>query len=108
MAPENLLELLQQRRPLLESRGAQRHPSASPTANPTEVKAEKSEALTSRQIHPPSFLLVHLDLERRQFLTESSFYRRTQPALSRVSIDKDDEVIGESGVVDARPPLVAG
>jgi hypothetical protein len=43
MAPENLLECAQQRSPLLHTRGAKRHPSASPTANPTEVKAEKSE-----------------------------------------------------------------
>jgi hypothetical protein len=37
-------------------------------------------------------------LERRQFLTKRSFHRRAQPALPRVGIDKDDEVIGESGV----------
>jgi hypothetical protein len=69
--------------------GAKRHPSVSPTANPTEVKAEKSEALALRQVHPPSLLLVHLDLERRQFLTESSLDRRAQPVLSRVCVYKD-------------------
>src|SRR5262249_27627340 len=106
MAAENLLERAPQRRPLVPPRGAKRHPSVSPTANPTEVKAKKSEALALRQIHPPRLLLVHLDVERRQFLTKSSFNRRAQPALPRVSIDKDDEVIGESGVFDARPPLV--
>src|SRR5262252_4961665 len=107
-AAENLLERAQQRRPLVPPRGAQRHPSVAPTANPTEVKAKKSEALTLRQVHPPSLLLVHLDVERRQFLPKSSFNRRAQPVLSRVSIDKDDEVIGKSGVFDARPPLVPG
>jgi hypothetical protein len=45
MASENLLELVQQRSPLLQSRGPQRHPSVSPTANPTELKTQKSEAL---------------------------------------------------------------
>src|SRR5262245_28233858 len=79
MAAENLLERTQQRRPLFPPRGAQRHPSVSPTANPTEVKAEKSEALALRQVHPPSLLLVHLDVERRQYLTESPFDRRAQP-----------------------------
>src|SRR4029434_10939266 len=78
MAAENLLERAQQRRPLLHPRGAKRHPSVSPTANPTEVKAEKSEALALREVHPPTLLLVHLDLERRQFLSKSPCHRRTQ------------------------------
>ena len=108
MAAENLLERAQQRRPLFPLRGVKRHPSVSPTANPTEVKAEKSEALALRQVHPPSLLLVHLDVERRQFLTESPFDRRAQPVLSRVGIYEDHEVIGESSVFDARPPLIAG
>src|SRR5438445_10622140 len=83
MAAENLLERAQQRRPLFHPRGAKRHPSVSPTANPTEVKAENSEALALREVHPPTLLLVHLDLERRQLLAESPFHRRAQPALSR-------------------------
>src|SRR5712691_4667879 len=58
MASKYLLELVQQRRPLLALRGTQRHPSASPTANPTELKAEKSEALTLREVHPPTLVLV--------------------------------------------------
>src|SRR5712691_9494724 len=43
-AAENLLERAQQRRLLRHPRGAKRHPSASPAANPTEVKAQISEA----------------------------------------------------------------
>jgi hypothetical protein len=102
VASENLLELLQQRCPLLQSRGTQRHPSVSPTANPTKLKTKKSEALALREVHPPSFLLVHLDLEYRQLLAEAPFHRRTQPLPSRVSIDEDHQVIGEAGVFDAR------
>ncbi len=94
MAAEYLLEHAQERRPLVSPRGAKRHPSVSPTANPTEVKAEKSEALALRQVHPPSLLLVHFDLERRQFLTESSFDRRSQPVLSRVRVYEDHEWSG--------------
>src|SRR5262249_44770662 len=41
MTSEHLLECVQQRRPLLATRCQQRHPSASPTANPTELEAEK-------------------------------------------------------------------
>src|SRR5467141_4051871 len=76
-------------RPLFHPRGAKRHPSASPTANPTEVKAEKSEAFPLREVHPPSLLLVHLDVECRQFLSKSPFDRRTEPALARMSVHQD-------------------
>src|SRR2546426_6849395 len=92
MVSENRLERAQQRRPLFHPRGAKRHPSVSPTANPTEVKAEKSEALALREVHPPSLLLVHLDLERRQFLSKSPFDRRTKPALARMSVHQDHQV----------------
>ena len=34
----------------------------------------------------PRGLLVHLDLERRQFLSKSPFDRRTKPALARMSV----------------------
>src|SRR5262249_3913986 len=88
MAAEDLLERAHRRRPLLALGGAKRHPSVSPTANSTDVKAQKSEALALRQVHPTRLLLVHLDVERCQFLTKSSFNRRAQPALSWVSIDK--------------------
>jgi hypothetical protein len=84
MPAENRLEGAQQRRPLLHPRGAKRHPSVSPTANPTEVKPQKSEALALREVHPPTLLLVHLDLERRQFLSKSPFHRRTEPVLARM------------------------
>src|SRR5712691_2966863 len=93
MAAENLLER------------AQRHPSVAPRANPTEVKAQKSEALALREVHPPTLLLVHLDLERRQFLSESPFDRRTKPALARMPVHQDHKIIGEPGVLDIRPSL---
>src|SRR5712691_8389301 len=56
MTPKDLLERLQQRRPLLGSRCPQGHPSASPTANPTELKAQKSEALALREVHSQTLL----------------------------------------------------
>ena len=108
MASENLLERAQQRRPLLASRGPQRHPSASPTANPTELKAQKSEALALREVHPPTLLLVHLDLERRQLLPQSPFHRRAKPALARMCVHQHHQIIGEPGVFDVRPLLVRG
>jgi hypothetical protein len=50
MASKDLLERLQQRLALLGAWRPQRHPSASPTANPTEFKAQKPEALALRQV----------------------------------------------------------
>src|SRR5262249_1933476 len=45
MTSKHGLERPQQRRPLLALWRAPRHPSAATTANPTELKAEKSEVL---------------------------------------------------------------
>jgi len=53
----------------------------------------------------PRGLLVHLDLERRQFLSKSPFDRRTKPALARMPVHQDHQIIGEPGVLDIRPPL---
>jgi hypothetical protein len=58
MASKDLLECLQQRRPLLAWRRAQRHPSASST-----------------------LLHVDLDLQCRQLFPQSLFHRRAQPDL---------------------------
>jgi hypothetical protein len=85
MTSKDLLERLQQRRPLLASRRPQRHPSAPPTANPMELKAQKSEALALRQVHSPTLLLVHLDLQCRQLFPQPLFHRRAQPTLPRMS-----------------------
>jgi hypothetical protein len=86
MASKDLPECLQQRRPLLPSRRLQRHPSASSTPNPTELKAQKSKALALRQVHSPTLFLVHLDLQFRQLLPQSLFHRRTQPTLPRMGV----------------------
>jgi hypothetical protein len=62
--PRNIsLSIAQQCRPLLASRRPQRHPSSPTTADATELKAEKSEALSLLKIHLPALLLLHLNLE---------------------------------------------
>src|SRR5260370_309552 len=53
----------------------------------------------------PNLLFDHLDLERRQSLSKSPFDRRTEPALARMSVHQDHQVIGEPGVFHIRPPL---
>src|SRR5260370_37017909 len=65
MAAENLLERLQQRRPLLDSRREQRHPSVSPAANATELQSDKSEGHPLRGAQRASALLGHPRPRRR-------------------------------------------
>ena len=55
------------------------------TANPTELEAEKSEALALGEVDPPTLLLVHRDLECGKLLAKPLFRRRAEPMLSRVS-----------------------
>ena len=62
MTSKDRLERLQQCRPLLSSRRPERHPSASPLANPRELKSEKPEALALHEVHSPTLLLVDCDL----------------------------------------------
>src|SRR5262249_560389 len=86
MTSEDLLERLQQRRSLLASRRPQRHPSASPTPNPPELNAYKSEVLALREVHSPPLPLVPPALQYRQPPPQSLFHRRTQPALPRMGV----------------------
>jgi hypothetical protein len=107
MASKDLPECLQQRRPLLPSRRPQRHPSASSTPNSTELKAQKSKALARRQVHAPTLLLVHLDLQLRQLLPQSLFHRPAQPTLPRMDGHQHHEIISKPRVFQVRPLLIA-
>src|SRR4029450_4169574 len=105
MTSKYLLERAQQRRPLLALRGTERHPSAAMTANPTELKAEKSEALALREVDSPTLVFVHLDVELGKLLTEPSFYRRTKPMLPRVRVHQHDEIVSEARVCMANSKI---
>ena len=62
VATKHILELPQQRRPLLELWRAMSTPYAPQTAHPTEIESQKAEAFASTEIHDPTLLLVDLDL----------------------------------------------
>src|SRR5437867_4928037 len=65
-APEHLLELPQQRRPLLEGR-RQLHPPPSPRrAEPPEGEAQKSERLSLGQVHDSALRLVQPQIEAKR------------------------------------------
>src|SRR5215831_241265 len=107
MASENQLEFAQQGRPLLRSRRPQRHPSSPPTADTTELKAQKSETLPLLEIHPPTLLLVHLHMEFGQLLPQPLFHRLTKPGLSGMTVDQDHQIVGEPSVLDLHPRAFA-
>src|SRR5712671_6794807 len=75
MTSKELLERAQQRCPLLTLRSTQRHPSATMTANPTELKAQKSEALALREVDLSTLVFVHLDMELGKLRAEPLFHR---------------------------------
>src|SRR5262245_45129205 len=108
MISKSLLEHAQQRRPLLALRGIERHPSAATTANPTELKAEKSEVLALREVDPSTLVLIHLDMELGKLFAQPLLHCRTKPPLSRMCVHQHDEIISEARVFDTRPPILSG
>src|ERR1700722_17899848 len=78
-AAEEVLELLQQRRSLLQLGGVAWSPHSLATAHPTELEAQESETFPFAQVHDPTLLLVDLDVEFGQFLTEPLVHCRQQP-----------------------------
>src|SRR5215471_8840766 len=70
-----------------------------------ELKTEKSETLSSRQIHSSALFLVHLHFEFCQFLPKSLLDRLPKPLLPRMRIHQNHHIVGESRVLDIRPLL---
>ena len=62
-APEDVLELAQQCGTLLELGRIVRSPLALKTPHSPELKAQKSEALSLRQVNKSALLFVDVDLE---------------------------------------------
>ena len=87
-ATEDILEGPKQRRALLRLRHPERHPPPAATSNPSKVEAQESEAVTVHQIHPAGLVLIHLDMERGQFLPDASLYGRAEPRILGVSIKR--------------------
>jgi hypothetical protein len=108
MASKHGLEHPQQRRPLLALRGPPRHPSTATTANPTELKAQKSEAFALREVDTSTLILVHRHLEFGKLLAEPSFHRRSKPGVSRMRVHQYHEIVSEARVFHARPLFLAG
>jgi hypothetical protein len=66
--PEDLFELVQQRRALLPPRRLLWPPHSLTTQNAPKLKAQESKALPLPQVDDSAFLLVDLYAELRQFL----------------------------------------
>src|SRR5262249_31221523 len=106
-APEDVPELLQQRRPLLQLGGVVGPPRALATAHPAELEAQEAEAFPFAQVHYPTLRLVDLDVELGQFLTQPLVHRPEQPVMSCEGVHQDDQVIGVARVLDVRVLAVA-
>src|SRR5262249_47578433 len=107
-APEDILELLQQRRPLLQLGRVVGSPRAFATAYPAELEAQEAEAFSLAQVHYPTLRLVDLDVELGQFLTQSLVHRPEQPVMTCEGVHQDDQVISIARVFDIRVLAVAG
>ena len=78
--PEQLPELLQQRRPLLQPRRDVRPPHSLTTANATEIKAQECNAVPFGKVCNSALFLVNLNLQFGHFLTQSPVHRRQSDA----------------------------
>ena len=81
-ASEYLLELPQQRAPLLGLRGVLGSPHSPQTAHAPKLEPQ---ALALRQVHRPALVLVHFHLQALQFLPQSLVYRCQQPVMPLTS-----------------------
>ena len=94
------LELAEQSRAFLHLGPIQRHPATRTTANATEVKAEKPEALSSLQIHSSTLLFIHFHFKLGKLLPQSLFHRRLQPTLFGMSAHQHHQIISKPNILD--------
>src|SRR5205823_10081585 len=84
--PEYLLQLAQERRPLLLPRGIPRAPDPSSALDTPKIKAQEAKGFTAGQVDHPTFLLIEGPVQDRQCLAESLLDRMQQPVMATMSI----------------------
>src|ERR1700740_1808799 len=65
-----------------------------------ENQTQKSEALASFQVDDATLLLIDLDLQLGNLLSQSLFHRLHQPVMSRMGINQDHQIISETRILD--------
>src|ERR687897_734770 len=106
-APEHLLELPQQRRPLLHGRQLLHPPPTPRRAKPAKAEAQESERLPLSQVHDPALCLVQAHIEFRELLPQPPVHRPQQPAIPPLAVDENHQVVGIARVLNVRVPAVA-
>src|SRR6516225_6727814 len=101
VSPKELAQLAEQRRTLLQLRRVLRAPSPVQAPHAAKVEPEEPEALAPDEIDSPALLLVDLDLEFGEFLTQSLGHRPQQPALAGMSMDQHHQIVREPRVLDS-------
>src|SRR6516225_4157625 len=98
-ASEDVFELAQQYRSLLELGRIIRPPFTLQAAYATELKAQKSEAVAFCQVNVSALLFVDIDLEFGQFHSQSPVHRLEQPARSGIRIHQNHQIVSEPRVL---------
>ena len=107
MSPEDFSKRLQQRRALLQLGRILRSPSPRQIADATEVKPQEPKAFASSEVDRAALLFVDLDVKFRQLFPQSLIDRFQQPAIARIRVDQDHDVVREPRVLDGRVPAAA-
>jgi hypothetical protein len=104
-ALEDVFELTQQYRALLELGRIVRPPFTLQAAYTAELKAQKSKAFAFCQVNVSALLFVNIDLESGQFHSQSPVHRLGQPARSGICIHQNHQVVSEPRVlkISVRP-----
>src|SRR5664279_606803 len=100
MLPEDLPELFKQRYPLLQLGCIVRSPLPLKAQYTPIFKTQESEALSLRQIHHPTLVLVDLHAELRELLAQPSVYRLHQPVTPPFSVDQDHQIVRKTCILD--------
>src|ERR1019366_4338424 len=100
MLSEDLPELFEQRRPLLQLGRIVRSPLLLKAQNTPKFKTQESEALSLLQIHHSTLVLVDLNAELRELLAQPFVYRLHQPVPPPLSVNQDHHVVRKTCILD--------
>ena len=100
MSPENVPELRQHRRSLLQLWRVLRPPHPSKASDAAKIEPQESETAPLPEVHQSAFLLVYLHSELREFFPQSLFHRFHKPVMTRVGVNQYHQIIRKSYILD--------
>jgi hypothetical protein len=108
VAPESLLHLAQERRPLLLPRRLPRTPDPTTALAAPTVNAQDAEGCTMGPVDKPALLLIDGDVQDRPCLSAACVDRLQPPSMVSVGLDQHHELIGKARVFTLRIRATAG